>query len=546
MSSVSSSSTTTKSTSSASSASKFSLPLSLAPDKHSSSSSRHSHKPKISSHSASPPRTDKSGDGKSSGTVVSTAEDDLKNVKISDRNNAARAAFFSSLTTPPTSPSEEKRITSPKSSAKMDYTVRISPIRTSSSGETHYAVAKSVPVSSTQPSSTTKPTSLPVSSKKTYNTGYKSSTPSPNSPNIPRAFVKGMVHSNIPRFSGAKPSSSSESSDKSKHSSENVNKPSILKSGDTKSKMENVTESSGTTSEHGGVGKGEGCQDIQGEGHASRGEGHKDTAPLISCELKHASAFEAPKTSTPKPESVSRSDDQSQKTAPFVKPKKVPPPPPPRKSSKHPSQVVSALISAPADNTGSVSMISPVKMEMSQPQHEMDSTKMLTSQDSSVLVGYQIGSSQPGVTMTSTPKPELLPKPSTKFEKGLALGLASEKYSEKTKDSGTSEKEKLADRKETDIKRCDQELKSEDRDSSESCSSLDSQQGGVNVIVVNRRSSSSSLEGGVKKPKPPPPKRHSSLSGQPKSDVVTEQIPNGKSVSQSDGKSSAQGDDGKV
>lgn len=427
----------------------------------------------------------------------------------------------------------------------MDYTVRISPIRTSSSGETHYAVAKSVPVTSNQPSSTTKPTSLPVSSKKTYNAGYKSSTPSPNSPNIPHAFVKGTVQSNIPRFSATKSSSPSESSDKtaqSKQISENVNKTSVLKSsvtGDMKGKTERVYESSSSTSKHSG-GKGEGHQDIQDEGHAFRGEGLKDTAPLISCELKHVLVSDTPKTSTPKPESISRSDDLSHKSAPFVKPKKVPPPPPPRKSSKHPSHV-SALISAPAD--GSVSLISPVKMEMSQPQHEMDSTKMLTSQDSSVLVGYQIGTSQPGVTMTSTPKPEILPKPSTKFEKGLALGLASEKFSEKVTDSGTLEKDKLADRKETDFKTCDHELKQEDRNNSvESCSSLDSQQGGVNVLVVNRRSSSSSLEGGVKKPKPPPPKRHSSLSGQPKSDVVTEQIPNGKSVSQNDGKSISQSD----
>jgi len=238
-------------------------------------------------------------------TDVSKSDVDVKQTAsfLRIQKNAARASFFSSLTTPPTSPQEEKKCLVTPTTSMMDYTVRISPVKSTSSGVTQYTVTNSVTtttshkVSSSNSSSNTKPTSLPVaSSKKPLITGEsKSVTPSPTSPNF--GVMQGVKVSNIPRVSAQRVSPGS---------SVNVQKP-VVSSGAVNS--------------------------------SSSGRADSSTSPSSS-QLS--------------PEKVL--DRKNSLEISNVKTKKVPPPPPPRKSSRLPNQM-------PTPTNGSV--ISPVKIESS-------------------------------------------------------------------------------------------------------------------------------------------------------------------------------------
>ncbi|XP_021357323.1 sickle tail protein-like isoform X7 [Mizuhopecten yessoensis] len=157
----------------------------------------------------------KGGSSKRSKSVDSGALED-KDVKrnaeiLRIQKNAARANFFSSITTPPTSPEEEKRsLDSPSGAKVMDYTVRISPVKVTVSGETQYTVSSSS--SNTQrpnvSSSSGKPTFLPVSSKREKTGETKSATPSPTTPSY--VITPGGTRvSSIPRISPQKNSGAS-------------------------------------------------------------------------------------------------------------------------------------------------------------------------------------------------------------------------------------------------------------------------------------------------------------------------------------------------
>ncbi|XP_069111141.1 serine/arginine repetitive matrix protein 2-like isoform X4 [Argopecten irradians] len=152
----------------------------------------------------------KNGSSKRSKSVDSGAMDE-KDVKrnaeiLRIQKNAARANFFSSITTPPTSPEEEKKSASTPNGAKaMDYTVRMSPVKVTVCGETQYTVTPSGSNThrNTVPGSSGKPTFLPVSSKREKSSESKSATPSPTTPSY--VITPGGTRvSNIPRISPQK------------------------------------------------------------------------------------------------------------------------------------------------------------------------------------------------------------------------------------------------------------------------------------------------------------------------------------------------------
>ncbi|KAK3108044.1 hypothetical protein FSP39_000035 [Pinctada imbricata] len=393
---------------------------------------------------------------KKDGSSHSTSEEDIrrKTAILAIKKDAARAAFFSSLTTPPTSPSEEKRvITSPSATTTtMDYTVRISPIRVTSSGETRYTVTNSVGSKSSQnaaqssSTSTSKPTSLPVSSKRT--SGYKSAspTPSPPTPNYQLGSVgsitaRKLSPSSIPRFSTTKVTG-----DSSEKTSKKMTTSTPISS--------NISDRTSTVS----------------------------SKPVIKAKPETAKGIESKKGT----------DSSSH---PIVRPKKVPPPPPPRKSSRLPGGVVP--VTTEVSINGAVTVVSPPRCEASK--------EAVKTEDSSIVVGHAMGSRESGVVCTSTPKSSVLPRPSSKFEKGIVEGMSvasgsNIQYSLPSKSGHTQDSK-------TETKDLSREDRGSSSDSTASSGSVDSQRG---TVVLRCK------QPPPKKPKPPPPERKSSLSHMPK------------------------------
>lgn len=430
----------------------------------------------------------KSGSSKRSKSVDSGALDDRDLKKKADvlriQKSAARANFFSSLTTPPTSPEEEKRsVTSPIGARAMDYTVRISPIRVTVSGETKYTVTPSSgsssqrsegsqqrsegsqqrsedsqqPESSQHPEASTsgaKPTFLPVFSRKEKPAENKSATPSPTTPSYV-ITPGGSKASCIPRISPQKspPGASVQNRD-----------------------INNVPKTSSSTSS-------------------------KDSVST------NGSSSAKPLTSASKVSEKSERKSATDMGVECKQPRRAPPPPPPRKSSRpHPSS--STVLPGP---------LSPVRMDTDSP-------------DSSVVTGHLMGSSHNVGTLTSTPKTTAPSKPTTKFEKDLAGGrsASSSGNADRKKSEKTDSQSAKSDKAETPVEKSDEmdapltkssessdgggksssEVQREERESSSesttSSSSLDSQQG----TVVLRCTSGARPS---KKPKPPPPARRSSL-----------------------------------
>ncbi|XP_033762854.1 SRC kinase signaling inhibitor 1-like isoform X2 [Pecten maximus] len=197
----------------------------------------------------------KNGSSKRSKSVDSGALED-KDVKrnaeiLRIQKNAARANFFSSITTPPTSPEEEKRpVSSPNGAKVMDYTVRISPVKVTVSGETQYTVTPSG--SNTQrnagSSSSGKPTFLPVSSKKEKSGESKSVTPSPTTPSY-IITPGGTRVSSIPRISPQKISSGASVQNRDTNEPKTSSSPSSKDSGSSSANGSSSAKSNGKVTE---------------------------------------------------------------------------------------------------------------------------------------------------------------------------------------------------------------------------------------------------------------------------------------------------------
>lgn len=171
----------------------------------------------------------------------------------------------------------------------------------------------------------------------------------------------------------------------------------------------------------------------------------RTSTPIASRESEKATSSKIPSL---------RKDGLSESSGPDVRPKKIPPPPPPRKSSRLPSPGVK--VDTEISLNGTVSLV-PSKPE-------------LPPKDISILGGHQMLVKDSGIG-TSTPKSSVLPKPSSKFEKGIIEAIAV-----KNKESSTQEGE----------------------------GGLESQ---GNITAQGAKPKIPS-----KKPKPPPPQRKSSLS----------------------------------
>ena len=205
-----------------------------------------------------------------------------------------------------------------------------------------------------------------------------------------------------------------------------------------------------------------------------------------------------------------------------ARPKKVPPPPPPRKSSRLPGHVTP--VATEVSLNGAVTVVSPPRGDMLKEGVKME--------DASIVVGHQMGKRESGVVCTSTPKSSTLPKPLSKFEKGIVEGISAptgsniqysspldEGPSQKSEKShpaeGSSQKSEKAHTTEGPSQKTVERHSSESvpkgasqtESGSESSSSADSQRGTVILRCKNPP---------PKKPKPPPPQRKSSLSHIPK------------------------------
>lgn len=247
------------------------------------------------------------------------------------KKDVARAAFFSSITTPPTSPSptEELHPFSPPRPL-MDYTVHITQVKDSSTGETQYTVTDGQfsHSSATAQLVTTSSTASSSTGKSCVSMATRSSPTS------------------IPRIS------------------------SIVKSTET-------VESSKIMRKI------------------------RTSTPIASRESEKATSSKIPSLSL-------RKDGQSDSSSgPDARPKKIPPPPPPRKSSRLPSPGVK--VETEISLNGTVSLVA------SKPE--------LPPKDISILGGHQMLVKDSGIG-TSTPKSSVLPKPSSKFEKGIIEAIA--------------------------------------------------------------------------------------------------------------------------
>lgn len=247
------------------------------------------------------------------------------------KKDVARAAFFSSITTPPTSPSptEELHSFSPPRPL-MDYTVHITQMKDSSTGETQYTVTDGQfsHSSATAQLVTTSSTASSSTGKSCVSMATRSSPTS------------------IPRISSAV------------KSTETVESSKIMRK-------------------------------------------IRTSTPIASREGEKATSSKIPSLSL-------RKDGQIESSSgPGVRPKKIPPPPPPRKSSRLPSPGVK--VDTEISLNGTVSLVA------SKPE--------LPPKDISILGGHQMLVKDSGIG-TSTPKSSVLPKPSSKFEKGIIEAIA--------------------------------------------------------------------------------------------------------------------------
>lgn len=247
------------------------------------------------------------------------------------KKDVARAAFFSSITTPPTSPSptEELHSFSPPRPL-MDYTVHITQVKDSSTGETQYTVTDGQfsHSSATAQLVTTSSTASSSTGKSCVSMATRSSPTS------------------IPRISSAV------------KSTETVESSKIMRK-------------------------------------------IRTSTPIASREGEKATSSKIPSLSL-------RKDGQIESSSgPDVRPKKIPPPPPPRKSSRLPSPGVK--VDTEISLNGTVSLVA------SKPE--------LPPKDISILGGHQMLVKDSGIG-TSTPKSSVLPKPSSKFEKGIIEAIA--------------------------------------------------------------------------------------------------------------------------
>ncbi|XP_052094778.1 coiled-coil domain-containing protein CG32809-like isoform X4 [Mytilus californianus] len=403
-------------------------------------------------------------------SLSSSEEENIKRsaAKLSIQKNAARAAFFSSLTTPPTSPSEEKKAVSPDSRVSptrttMDYTVRISPCRSTVSGATKYIVKDSTNIKSS--SSATRPTAKVSFSSPSSSSSSSDSSPSPNSPILASARV-----SNIPRLS-ARPET--ESREKFTYQKEaTVQKPSILKSSGTRIDQNKSKEVTLT-----GIDKDKSFEDKPAENSRSSELLLKFSDQEKSKEISHSNVQTVPRSQS---ETVS-----SPSNKPDVRPKKIPPPPPPRRSSK-------LVRSGPG-------LMSPVGQDESKSDIH----------DSSIVAGNNDGTVKSATTCTSTPKPAIPQKPSRITRDRLLTDQSKQAIEKSTNLNGAAIKPKSS----VDVKKDSDEFGHEDPegsiDSSASSSSSESQQS----VVEKDRSTTTTPNGGpsTRKPKPPPPVRKSSL-----------------------------------
>lgn len=390
-------------------------------------------------------------------TLSSSDEENVKRsaAKLAVQKNAARAAFFSSLTTPPTSPSEEKRVVSPEprvspARTTMDYTVRISPCRSSVSGTTKYIVKDSsnVPKSS---SSATRPTAKVSFSSPTSSSS--DSSPSPNSP-----ITSSSRTSNIPRFSATKPET--ESQEKYTFQKEaTIQKPSILKNSQT-------------------------------------GTSHDKSGELTQSNI----------TVVPKSESE---NNEGTADKPDLRPKKVPPPPPPRKSSKLMRSAPVSGYTSPhcADDGTSVSgFSSPHRADESKSSDIQDSSIVAGNNDGTVKFAATCTSTpKPAVPQ----KPSRIMRERILSEQSRQEGNIDKVENLNISADSTKSFEGVKLKLSEELAREDREGSI---DSSTSSSSGESQQSVVEKDK-QRSEATTSVNGGpsVKKPKPPPPVRKSSL-----------------------------------
>nr|XP_022305715.1 coiled-coil domain-containing protein CG32809-like isoform X3 [Crassostrea virginica] len=258
------------------------------------------------------------------------------------KKDVARAAFFSSITTPPTSPSpteELQSITSPRQ--LMDYTVHITQKKDSSTGETQYTVTDG---RFSQASHSCATAQLVTTSTTASLTG-KSSV----------SMATRLSPTSIPRIS------------------------SVVKSTET-------VESSKITRKV------------------------RTSTPIASRETeKGISKIPSLRKDGPSENTSGTSE---------AKPKKIPPPPPPRKSSRLASP--GGKMDTEVSQNGSVSLLS------TKPE--------IPPKDISILGGHQMLVKDSGIG-TSTPKSSVLPKPSSKFEKGIMEAIAVKNKGDNFKDS---------------------------------------------------------------------------------------------------------------
>lgn len=426
-------------------------------------------------------------------TLTSSEEENVKRTaaKLSIQKNAARAAFFSSLTTPPTSPSEEKRGTpsdsrvspsrsSPESRSSpsrttMDYTVRISPCRSSVSGTTKYIVKDSTDVKSS--SVATRPTAkVSFSSPPSSSSSSSDSSPSPNSP-----ISSSIRISNIPRFSVPKPET--ESREKYTYQKEaTVQKPSILKNSQSSREHEREKQVSQTEVVPEKLRE---TSPVFSEKSKSDAKSQSGTRFHTELPLGQTSRLQSEPTSGQSSRSELTSSQCIEKSD--VRPKKVPPPPPPRKSSKLVRSGPASSLTSPED-----------KSEI---------------HDSTIVAGNNEGTVKSSTTCTSTPKPAVPQKPSRIARDRFLSSQAS------SKDSSSSDKDKKsqsgAEQSEDPVKlKLSDELKRNEREGSiESSASSGSSESQQSVVERLPSEHSTTINGGVsgKKPRPPPPVRKSSL-----------------------------------
>ncbi|XP_041365826.1 LOW QUALITY PROTEIN: uncharacterized protein LOC121380885 [Gigantopelta aegis] len=193
-----------------------------------------------------------------------------------------------------------------------------------------------------------------------------------------------------------------------------------------------------------------------------------------------------------------------------AKQKKIPPPPPPRKSSRLPTS--SVMTSMPVSSQGVVTgpFMSPVCPVSPKTSPTSDGAKSV-ARDKNVPLNPQVKIAARTGPVSSTPKPTPPKKPTTKFEKDLVAGIYANMnrpdLQHQRISAGSIIRKTAEETASQGAATPSREERGSSSDSTSSSTSLDSQQGAVNV----GKPRSESLTDGVKRPKPPPPERRSSL-----------------------------------